>query len=50
VPQVDLGSCTMAPNPDLHNVFQQIGRTEYGDELEELWEQDVFEDSPQYRN
>jgi hypothetical protein len=38
------------PDPDLHNVFQQIGRTEYGDELEELWEQDVFEDSPQYRN
>jgi hypothetical protein len=38
------------PDHELHGVFQNIGRTEHGSDLQEFWTDDVFEDSPDYRN
>jgi hypothetical protein len=36
------------PDPELHDVFQQTGRTQHGNELKELWTEDLFENSPGY--
>jgi hypothetical protein len=38
------------PDSDLHESFRKIGRNQYGDALEELWTQDIFEDSPRFEN
>lgn len=33
------------PDPELHSLYQQVGRSTIGEELEELWTDDLVKDS-----
>ncbi|KAF2185759.1 hypothetical protein K469DRAFT_574976 [Zopfia rhizophila CBS 207.26] len=38
------------PDPELHDLFQRIGRDKHGQELRELWTEDIYGDSLVYRD
>lgn len=38
------------PDPEFHDFFRQIGRDKHGDELKELWKEDLYGDSLVYRD
>lgn len=48
--QIEWWTSPWRPDPELHHLFQQIGRARLGNALEELWAEDLTEDKITYRS